>query len=121
MSSVISRSVLDKILALAGIVIVGLAIYPFGNPPALVLIIAFGALLIYVGGWRTTGSLLHRRANRNLRAEIDNMVLLIRKLYSSRTNGDSARIHETKAALRESLERIISAAAVYQEQEEEAG
>jgi hypothetical protein len=51
-----------------------------------------------------------------LREEIDTFIALARDLYTHRTASDSARLHSTKAALRESVERIISAASKYQDQ-----
>ncbi len=115
-SSVLSRSSIDKLLALGGIILVLVLIYRFDYSPLQTLFVAIGTMMIYVGGWRQTGQLLNRRANRILRKEIDDFTRLVRKLYSGRTNGDSAAIHETKAQLRESFERILAAAANYQEQ-----
>jgi hypothetical protein len=95
-----------------------LEVYILVESPYHVLLLAFGVLLIYVGTWRLVGRLLHRRMNIVLREEIDTFISLARDLYSHRTNSDSARLHQTKAALRESLERIISAASKYQDQPE---
>ena len=72
-----------------------------------------------VGTWRLVGRLLHRRMNTVLRVEIDKFIMLARDLYGHRTQADAARLHQTKAALRETLERIISAASKYQESPEE--
>lgn len=113
-----TRNLMDKVLALAGLAIVVLEIYILVDSPLHVIILALGVLLIYVGTWRLVGRLLHRRMNRRLRGEIDAFITLARDLYSHRTNSDSARFHSTKAALRESVERIISAASKYQEQPE---
>jgi hypothetical protein len=113
-----TRNLMDKVLALAGLAIVVLEVYILVESPYHVLLLAFGVLLIYVGTWRLVGRLLHRRMNIVLREEIDTFISLARDLYSHRTNSDSARLHQTKAALRESLERIISAASKYQDQPE---
>jgi hypothetical protein len=113
-----TRNLMDKLLALAGVAVVVLEIYILVESPYHVLLLAFGVLLIYVGTWRLVGRLLHRRMNIVLREEIDTFISLARELYSHRTNSDSARLHQTKAALRESLERIISAASKYQDQPE---
>ncbi|UCC74623.1 MAG: hypothetical protein JSV86_08770 [Gemmatimonadota bacterium] len=114
-----SRNMLDRLLALAGLVIVVVEIYALVDAPLHALLLAFGVLLIYVGTWRFVGRLLHRRMNRVLREQIDTFISLARDLYTHRTNGDSARFLETKAALRDTTERIISAASSYQEQPEE--
>ncbi len=119
MTYVPSRSTLDHILALSGLVIVVVEIYTLLASPLHVLLLAVGILLIYIGSWRLTGRLLHRRLNTTLREEIDNFIALTRELYSHRTDGDSAAVHETKAALRDSFERILNAASVYSEQPEE--
>jgi len=113
-----TRNLTDKVLALAGLAVVVLEIYVLVDSPLHVLILAFGVLLIYVGTWRLVGRLLHRRMNRILRDEIDTFITLARSLYSYRTNSDAARVHQTKAALRESVERIITAASKYQDQSE---
>ncbi|MGD2216768.1 MAG: hypothetical protein PVJ64_08425 [Gemmatimonadales bacterium] len=113
-----TRNMIDKILAMVGLAIVVLEIYILVESPLHVIILAFGVLLIYVGTWRLVGRLLHRRMNKVLRDEIDTFITLARNLYSHRTNSDSARLHQTKAALRESVERIISAASKYQDQPE---
>lgn len=114
-----TRNLVDKMLALAGLAIVVLEIYILVDSPLHVIVLAFGVLLIYVGTWRLVGRLLHRRMNKVLRGEIDTFITLARNLYSHRTRGDSARLHQTKAALRESVERIISAGSKYQDQPED--
>jgi hypothetical protein len=111
-----TRNLMDKVLALAGVAVVVLEIYILVDSPYHVLLLAFGVLLIYVGTWRLVGRLLHKRMNILLREEIDTFITLARNLYSHRTHSDSARLHSTKAALRESVERIISAASKYQDQ-----
>jgi uncharacterized membrane protein len=113
-----SRSMPDILMALAGVAIVVVVIYTVFESPLSALVFAFGVMLIYIGTWRLTGRLLHRRMNRVMRREIDNFISLSRALYTSRTNSDSARFYQTKAALRESVERIISAASTYQDDTE---
>lgn len=115
MTSSVLWGTADKVLALVGLLIVVAEIYVLAISPIHALVLALGVLLIYLGTWRTTGKLLHRRANMVLRGELDQFISLVRKLYGSRTKADSAGIHEAKAELRESLERIISAANTYQE------
>lgn len=114
-----TRNLLDKMLALAGLAVVVLEVYILVESPFHVLLLAFGVLLIYVGTWRLVGRLLHRRMNKVLREEIDTFITLARNLYSHRTNADAARVHQTKGALRESVERIISAASKYKDQPED--
>jgi uncharacterized membrane protein len=116
MTSAIPWRTLDKVIALLGVAIVALEIYVLSLEPLHVLLLALGAMLIYVGTWRFTGRLLHRRANRTLRGEVENFIGLVRRLYSSRSSGDAAGIHEAKAELRESLERIINAANTVQDE-----
>lgn len=106
-------AVLRKLLPLVGIAIVAVEIYKYAVPPVHVLVLALGLLLIYAGAWRPRRTTMDRRANSVLRAEINHFVELVRALYSHRTNGDSAAIHETKLALRRSVERIIKKAALY--------
>lgn len=113
-----TRNLFDKMLALAGLALVVLEIYILVASPFHVLLLAFGVLLIYVGTWRLVGRLLHRRMNKVLREEIDAFIKLARDLYSHRTNADAERLLQTKAALRESVERIISAASKYQDKSE---
>ncbi|NIR43389.1 MAG: hypothetical protein GWN99_05565 [Gemmatimonadetes bacterium] len=106
---------LDKIVALIGVTIVAVELYVLALPPLHVLLLALGAMLLYVGTWRLTGRLLHKRANLVLRGELDTFIRQVRKLYSDRSSGDSAAIHETKAELRATLDRIIGAANTVQE------
>jgi two-component sensor histidine kinase len=112
-----SRATLDKLLALGGIVVLAFEVNAFEGSPFHLPVIALGVLMIYIGSWRMAGGLVHKRANKALRAEINHFISLVRQLYASRTEADAAAIHETKDALRESLERIISAASTYQEQD----
>ena len=116
MTSAIEWRALDKVIALLGVVIVAVEIYTLSLQPLHVLLLALGAMMIYVGTWRFTGRLLHRRANRTLRGEVERFIGLVRKLYSSRSSGDAAGIHEAKAELRASLERIIDAANTVQDE-----
>ena len=115
MNSAIQWRTLDKVIALLGVVIVAVELYVLSLPPLHVLLLALGAMMIYVGTWRFTGRLLHRRANQALRGELDTFIDLVRQLYSSRSSGDSASIHQTKTNLRASLDRIIEAANTVQE------
>ncbi len=109
-------AVLDTALALGGAAVLILEFVNLDSSPFHIPLIALGALMIYIGVWRFSGQMLHRRANRVLRIEIDHFVSLVRELYSHRTNADAASVYETKAALRESVERIISAASIYQKE-----
>jgi hypothetical protein len=110
-----SHTAPDKLLALAGILIVVAEVYIGSYSPLHALFLAIGILAIYVGSWRFTGRLIHRRANTALRGEVDRFVSLVRQLYTDRTEGDAASLHQTKAELRECYERIINAAVNYQE------
>lgn len=105
-----TRTLLERLLALGGLVIVLLEIFAFGFSAIHVLVLAVGTLMVYVGTWRLTGGFMRDRSNVVLRSEIERFLILVRQLYASRSKADSASIHETKAKVRESAERIISAA-----------
>lgn len=110
-----TRVMLERLLALGGLVIVLLEIFVFDTSPLHVIVVALATLMIYVGTWRMTGGFVSQRSNVVLRAEINRFLVLVRQLYGERSRGDSAGIHETKAKLRDSAERIISAAANYKD------
>lgn len=109
-SLLLSRVVFDRLLALGGAVIIVYEYFTLDTSPFHIPLIALGALMIYIGLWRLTGHLLHKRVNKSLRAEVNHFVSLVRQLSAQRAGGDAARITESEAALREMLERIISAA-----------
>lgn len=110
-----SHPALDALLAVGGIIVIIVEIAAFDCSPFHVPLLALGVLMTYIGTWRFTGRLLHKRANKALRAEINTFISLVRQLYAHRTRGDAAALRETKHALRESVERIISAASIYPE------
>ena len=105
----------------AAIVVLAVLVMEISVFPAITVTIA--ALLFSLGAVGIIRSLprADRRVNRVLRSEIDHLVSLTRDLYRYRTRGDSAMIHETKASLRENLDRIIKAAALYRDEPEKAG
>ena len=111
-----TRAMLERLLALGGLLIVLLELFVFDTSPLHVIVTAVGTLMIYVGTWRLTGGFVSQRSNVVLRAEINRFLVLVRQLYSERSHGDSAGIHETKTKLRDSAERIISAAADYKDE-----
>lgn len=106
-----TRVTLERLLAVGGLTIVLLEILSFGFAPLHVLLLSLGTFMIYLGTWRLTAGLVSQRSNMVLRAEIQRYLALVRQLYAGRSRGDSAAIHEAKAKLRESTERIIDAAA----------
>ena len=110
-----TRILLERLLALGGLVIVLLEIFAFETAPLHVMLAALGALMIYVGTWRLTRGFVSQRSNNVLRAEINRYLVLVRQLYAGRTKGDSAAIHETKTKLRDATERIIQAASKYKD------
>jgi len=110
-----TRVVLERLLALGGLAIVLLEIFAFDYAPLHVLLLGLGMLMIYVGTWRLTSGFVSERSNSVLRAEINRFLVLVRQLYAGRSKGDSASMHETKAKLRESAERIIQAASKYKD------
>ncbi|KPK78679.1 MAG: hypothetical protein AMS25_14510 [Gemmatimonas sp. SM23_52] len=111
------RATLDRLLALGGAVIVIAEFWildasPFHIPvsPFHIPVIALGTLMIYIGTWRLTGHLLYKRRNRPLRTEIHQFIGLVRQLCAHKTRADATETAKTEAALRESVERIISVA-----------
>lgn len=104
------RTALDRLLALGGAVIVIVEFWTLDASPFHVPIIALGTLMIYIGTWRLTGHLLYKRRNKPLRTEIQHFIWLVRQLCAQKTGADAAEVDKTEAALRESLERIISVA-----------
>lgn len=118
-----TRSALNVALMVIGAAIVVLAVLVMEIRIFPAITVTIGALLFSFGVVGIIRSLprADRRVNRVLRSEIDHLVSLTRDLYRYRTRGDSAMIHETKASLRENLDRIIKAAALYQEEPERAG
>lgn len=108
-----TRVMLERLLAVGGLVIIALEIFAFDYAPLHVLLLGLGVLMIYVGTWRLTRGFVSERANTVLRAEVNRFLVLVRQLYSGRSKGDSATMHETKSKLRESAEKIIQAASKY--------
>ena len=111
-----TRAMLERLLALGGLLIVLLELFVLDSSALHVIVIGVGTLMIYVGTWRLTGGFVSQRSNVVLRAEINRFLVLVRQLYGERSRGDSAGIHETKSKLRDSAERIISAAANYKDE-----
>lgn len=111
-----TRVMLERLLVLGGLVIVLLELFVFDTSPLHVIVVGTATLMIYVGTWRLTGGFVSQRSNAVLRGEINRFLALVRQLYGERSRGDSAAIHETKAKLHDSAERIISAAADYKDE-----
>ena len=104
------RATLDRLLALGGAVIVIAEFWILDASPFHIPVIALGTLMIYIGTWRLTGHLLYKRRNRPLRTEIYHFIGLARQLCAHKTRADATETAKTEAALRESVERIISVA-----------
>ncbi len=104
------RATLDRLLALGGAVIVIAEFWILDASPFHIPVIALGTLMIYIGTWRLTGHLLYKRRNRPLRTEIHQFIGLVRQLCAHKTRADATETAKTEAALRESVERIISVA-----------
>ena len=109
-SKVTLRAAFDRLLAVAGLAIVVVQLYLVSYSLLNVLLLALGILLMYIGTWRLMGTLVHKRVNKELRAELNEFISLVRRLTSSRVNGDSSTATQTRAAIHESVERIISIA-----------
>lgn len=109
-SLLLSRAVTERLLALGGAVIIVYEFFILDASPFHIPVIALGALMVYLGLWRVTGQLIHKRVNKPLRAEVNHFISLVRQLSAQKAGGDAKRIAESEAALREMLDRIISAA-----------
>jgi hypothetical protein len=109
----ISRTTIDKGVALGGVALVLLELLLLAYSPVHVAVVVLGVLMIYVGIWRLASHVLpNRRIYLPLRAEVDEFIRLIRRLNAERGRGDFPAAFETAAELREAVERIITAAGV---------
>jgi hypothetical protein len=106
----LSRALFDRLLALGGAVVIVYEFFTLDASPFHIPVIALGALMIYIGLWRLTGRLIYKRVNQPLRADVNHFISLVRQLSAQKAGGDAKRIAEGEAALREMLDRIISAA-----------
>ena len=112
----ISRTTFDKWVALTGVALVMLQLLLLAYSPIHVAVVVLSVLLIYVGIWRLATHLLpDRRVYRPLRSEVDEFIKLVRKLNAERARGDDPAASETSAELRETVERVITAAGVQDE------
>jgi len=112
----ISRTTIDKGIALTGVVLVVAQLLLLAYSPIHVAAVVLGVLMIYVGIWRLSSHLLpNRRIYMPLRCEVDEFIRLVRKLNAQRASRDMSAAFETAAELRETVERVIAAAGVSQE------
>ncbi|UCC71595.1 MAG: hypothetical protein JSV86_14560 [Gemmatimonadota bacterium] len=109
-SLLLSRAVLDRLLALGGAVVIVVEFLTLDASPFHIPVIALGALMVYLGLWRLTGRLIYKRVNKPLRADVNHFISLVRQLSAQKSGGDAKRIAESEVALREMLDRIIAAA-----------
>jgi hypothetical protein len=109
----ITRATVEKSLAIAGATIVLVQLLMLARSPMHVLVTALGVGLICVGLWRAFSHWLpDRRKYVPLRSEVDEFIQLVRKLNSQRAQGDFTAAFETSAELRETVERVITAAGI---------
>ncbi len=116
----VSRSTLDKGIALTGVALVMVQLLLLAYSPIHVLMVVVGVLLIYVGIWRLFSNVLpDRRVYRPLRGEVDLFIRLVRQINRQRVSGDLTAAFETASDLRESVERVIDAAGLREGQEKQ--
>jgi len=116
----VSRSTLDKGIALLGVALVMVQLLLLAYSPIHVLLVVVGVLLIYVGIWRLFSNMLpDRRVYRSLRGEVDLFIRQVRQLNAQRAKGDFTAAFETASELRESVERVIDAAGLREGQEKQ--
>jgi hypothetical protein len=118
MKSLLNRSVLNNVLALGGVIIILLQTLMIATERIEVVIILAGILINQVGVWRLANKLLpERRFYLQLRAEVDRFIGLVRQLNASAVAEDEPEVASTKALMHESIDRMVSVAAVRTEPE----
>jgi hypothetical protein len=118
MKSILNRSTLNNVLALGGVVIILLQTLMIAYHRIEVAIILAGILINQVGTWGLATRLLpERRDYLQLRAEVDRFIGLVRQLNASAVASHDAEVESTKALMHESIERMVSVAAVRTEGE----
>lgn len=107
------RPVLDKIVALVGVLIVLVQVLFMADTRTEGAIVLVGLFLIITGVWRLGGLLLpDRREYVRLRSEVEGFLRLVPDLHRHAVASDPGRLEETKRAMHESVERMADAASV---------
>ncbi|MGD2154157.1 MAG: hypothetical protein PVG79_12875 [Gemmatimonadales bacterium] len=118
MKSILNRTTLNNVLALGGVVIILLQTLMIAYERIEVVIILAGIMVNQVGTWGLANKLLpERRVYLQLRAEVDRFIGLVRQLNASAVAEDNPEVESTKALMHESIERMVSVAAVKSEEE----
>ncbi|UCC75065.1 MAG: hypothetical protein JSV86_11110 [Gemmatimonadota bacterium] len=113
MKSFFNRSTLNNALALGGVVIILLQTLMIAYERIEVATILAGIMINQIGVWGLATKLLpERRVYLELRAEVDRFIGLVRQLNSHAVSGDDDQVGSTKALMHESIDRMVSVAAV---------
>jgi hypothetical protein len=103
------RSSLDKSLAIGGVILILLQVLLIADVRLHVAIVLFGILVNQVGVWGLAERLLpDRRANIELRSEVDSLIAGIRKLSCLGAECDVATLEATQSDMHESVDRIAA-------------
>lgn len=116
MKSIWNRSTLNNVLALGGVVIILLQTLMIAYQRIEVAIVLAGIMINQIGVWGLANKLLpERRVYLQLRAEVNRFIGLVRQLNASAVADDDPEVESTKALMHESIERMVSVAAVKSE------
>jgi hypothetical protein len=115
-----SRSTVNKILALTGIVIIFFQLVLIAETRLQVIVVLLGILLNQIGTWGLAGHVMpERRKYLQLRSEVDRFLGLVRRLNTDAVNGHDAGMDEAKAAMHQSVDHMASVAGVTETPERE--
>ena len=103
-------------LALGGVIVILLQTLFLANVRIEVMVILAGIMVNQVGVWGLANKLLpERRVYLELRAEVDRFIGFVRQLNASAVAEDEPKVDSTKELMHESVERMVSVAAVRSE------
>lgn len=106
-----TRFLAERVLAVAGVVVVLGAMLTMTRSPLLVGVVVLGLLLIEVGVWRLADPLLpDDRSFLSLRQELDTFLLDIRALNDHAVAGEEDGVARVRERLHEQVEAIFEAA-----------
>ncbi len=105
------RSAFDKILAIGGVILILLQVLLIADTRMQVAVVLVGMLVNQIGVWGLAERLMpDRRANLELRSEVDAFLDLVRKLSRLGAKGDPTLLQATQSAMHESVDRIAGVA-----------
>jgi hypothetical protein len=111
-STRISRTTLNRTLAIIGVAVIFLQILYIAETRAQVAIVLAGLLLNQMGTWGLASRLLpDRRIFMLLRAEVDHFLNLVRRLHVSAVEKASEHVESTRGEMHESVDRMVGIAA----------